>query len=517
MNLIKKFMATPRVRHCTIAILLAMAAAFLTLLRPLDITLWSLEAKLFNSEPSGSILLVTDETGAAGNSVVEANTLLDAAIRNADKAGAERIVIDTPLRLSNDPAQDAQLRDAIRDLGARAVIAAPVDQEIYESSLRQSNAEFFTGSAKIASSDVLTDFLDFVWAVEPSYSSLTREYPALWTILAPSADTARRIHPDYTFKSRDIPAVDISRLAQGDEAALAKVRGRQLVIGALDGDERKIQMPGGDRRIHSSADIHIIAAETAMRGSGRFYSEWLMIAFVGGGLMLVGCLAPGRTWRRAGYGVVAAGFLAAFFAAAALGHRVMLADAMVILIAYGVMRASANYRNRHLFLDAQSRLPNFTAFRRHLEAQGALADHVLVVVKIARLDAIFATLKGSQQGEYLRAVASRLALGESSAMVFHDGGKYLGMVFRRSDYADLQGHLEGLRAIAGQAVSVDGEPIDVAITIGVDQSLDGDAANRISSAIAAADQAREAYRPVFIISDFQADSEEWDHSLQSRL
>ncbi|MEO0700077.1 MAG: EAL domain-containing protein, partial [Pseudomonadota bacterium] len=96
-------------------------------------------------------------------------------------------------------------------------------------------------------------------------------------------------------------------------------------------------------------------------------------------------------------------------------------------------------------------------------------------------------------------------------------GKYLGMVFARSDYPDLQSHLEGLRAIASQAVMVGDTPIDVAITIGVDQSDEGDVSNRISSAIAAADQAREAYRPVFIISDFQADSEEWDHSLQSRL
>ena len=40
---------------------------------------------------------------------------------------------------------------------------------------------------------------------------------------------------------------------------------------------------------------------------------------------------------------------------------------------------------------------------------------------------------------------------------------------------------------------------------------------RPNSAISAADQAREAYRPVFIISDFATDSEDWDYSLQARL
>src|SRR3546814_2336561 len=55
------------------------------------------------------------------------------------------------------------------------------------------------------------------------------------------------------------------------------------------------------------------------------------------------------------------------------------------------------------------------------------------------------------------------------------------------------------------------------MTIGVDQSENKSPSSRISSAIAAADQAREAYSPVFIITDFEADSEEWDYSLQSRL
>ena len=146
-----------------------------------------------------------------------------------------------------------------------------------------------------------------------------------------------------------------------------------------------------------------------------------------------------------------------------------------------------------------------------------LKQSVLVVAKIARLDAIFATLRDSEQGEYLRQVASRLRLGEGETQVYHDGGKYLAMVFRSADYGDLEGHLEGLRAVASQAVTIGNQPIDVAITIGVDQTYGAAMANRISSAIAAADQAREAYRPVFIISDFEADSEEWDHSLQARL
>ena len=517
LDIVKKLFATPRVRHCAIAIALAMMAAFLTLLRPLDITMWSLQSKLFNHPPSGEIVLVMDDAGAASNSVTAANRLLLAAVENLDEAGAKRIVIDTPLRQSTDLVLDGRLRKAITSIDERVIIAAPVDTEIYESSLRHPNAALFDNIAPVASSDLLTDFLDFVWAVEPTYTSGTEQYPALWTVLAATPDSTKAIYPDYTLKSSELPSVQITDLANGREMAMDLVRGKQVVITALNGDERVLQAPDSRQRNFSSAHVHAIAAETAMRGSGGFSGAMETIAALGLALILIVCLPLSKSWRRAGYAVWSSLFVLACVGTALVGHRVMLADPMVIAFAYASMRASANYRRRHLYVDAQSRLPNFTAFRRHLESLGALGDHVLVIVKVARLDAIFATLKGNEQGEYLRQVAGRLALGEADANVFHDGGKYLGMVFRRSDYVDLQGHLEGLRAIASQAVVVDETPIDVAITIGVDQSTDGDVANRISSAIAAADQAREAYRPVFIISDFQADSEEWDHSLQSRL
>ncbi|MEO0589243.1 MAG: GGDEF domain-containing phosphodiesterase [Pseudomonadota bacterium] len=517
MDAARKLWATPRVRHCVIAIALATLTALLTLLRPVDITVWSLQSKLFAQRPSGTIVLVIDEEGAANNSLTTANTLLLATLENLEEAGASRIVIDTPLRTSGSPDTDAQLKAKIRAMNDRVVIAKPVDPAILENGVRDPNATAFDDLAPQASSDLLVDFLDFVWAIEPNYSSGAETYPALWRVLASADESQGWIYPDYGLKPDALPSVSISDLASGDPTAMARVRAKQVVISSLNGDERVLQSPDSQQRNISSAHVHAVAAETALRGGGSFLAVWWTVPLCGLVLLVLVCSPLSRRERRIAYGLWSAGFVGVFVVAASLGHRVMLADPMLLALAFALMRGSANYRQRYLYIDAQSRLPNFTAFRRHLEAQGALADHVVVIVKVARLDAIFATLKDSEQGEYLRQVASRLSLGEAGANVFHDGGKYLGMVFARSDYPDLQSHLEGLRAIASQAVMVGDTPIDVAITIGVDQSDEGDVSNRISSAIAAADQAREAYRPVFIISDFQADSEEWDHSLQSRL
>lgn len=516
-DVVKNTLASPRLRHSAIAFALAAVVALMTLLRPLDITFWALQAKLPGYNPTGSIVLVTDAKGAARNSVTTANGLLMRAVENLDDAGASQIILDTPLRESVDPEIDEGLRNAIVAARDTTLIAEPVNPDTYVSGVRQPNAAMFAGTAPLVSSDMETDFLDFVWVVEASQTVDGTTYPALWSVLTGYDAVRSGIQPDYRLGPSDLPTIELAGLAAGDPAALEKVRGKKVVIASIGGDDRALKAPDSSDYDVASAHVSLIAAETAMRGGGGLLSALYTVPLFGLALMLLACVPLSAQWRRTGYAVWVLAFFAAFGLAAVFGHRVMLADPLLIALSYAMLRGSANYRRRHLFVDAQSRLPNFTAFRRHLEAQGSLDNHVLVIIKIARLDAIFATLKGPEQGEYLRQVASRLSLGEASANVYHDGGKYLGMVFRRADYADLQGHLEGLRAIASQAVMVEDTPIDVAITIGVDQSVEGDVANRISSAIAAADQAREAYRPVFIISDFQADSEEWDHSLQSRL
>lgn len=514
----RNFAVNPRVRHVAVAVVAAVLVAALTLLRPLDITVWSLQSKLFSHQPSGEIVIVTDTTGQTSRSVTSANRAIAQALSQLDKAGVKLIAIDTPLRRSAEPELNKAVHDAIANLDGKVVLAAPVDESIKEGTLRAPNSDDFDGVAPLVSSDLLEDFLSFVWAIEPEFTSEKNgTYPALWTVLASAPAGTDAIYPDYTIHISSLPKVDIADIASGDAAALTAVKGRKVVVTGMGGDARGLSAPNSSRQDVASGMVQVVAAETYMRGAGFLFSPAMNIAVFGMALLLLAAISMTIRVRRVGYGVWVAVLLAAFILTSMYGHRIFLIDPIVIGFVYAVQRGISNYRRRYLYIDAQSRLPNFTAFRRDLEASDNLEGSVLVIAKIARLDAIFATLKSSEQGEYLRQVATRLRLGEGDIPVFHDGGKYLSMVLRKSDYVDLEGHLEGLRAVVSQAVVIGGQPIDVAITIGVDQSYGAAVANRISSAIAAADQAREAYRPVFIISNFETDSEEWDHSLQSRL
>lgn len=507
----------PRLRQALVAIVFAMLLAFITLLRPVDLALWSIQSKLFEREPSGEIVLVSDYDQSLDGSVEAANALLLTALERLESSEVTTVFIHTPLRASRSGELDRRLRKAIEALDERAVIARPFNQDVDENSQRVPNAPIFTGIAREASSDHVLDFVGFVWSIDGSTIDEEASVPALWQMLSGETRAADSIQPDYSISAAAIPRIELAAIARGDADALAQLAGKRVLIDGLGGDDRRLKIPDNKDGISRPAILHAIAAETAIRGSGQGFGSAVSIPLFALPLILLLLLRLDGRARRYGYAVWLAMFGLVFAAAAYLGIRIVLSDPLVIVFIYAVQRIISHWRRRHLFVDPRSGLPNFNALQRDLEAQQDLDGEVVVVTKIARLDAIFATLKADERGEYLRQIASRLVLGEVGTSIFHDGGKYFAMVLRQEDYPDLHSHLEGLRAIASQAVVIGERSLDVAMTVGVDRSTVGSPMNRLSSAIAAADQAREAYRPVFMISDFATDSEEWDYSLQSRL
>ena len=221
--------------------------------------------------------------------------------------------------------------------------------------------------------------------------------------------------------------------------------------------------------------------------------------------------------RRQAYESLVTAIVVGIFLAARFGVSTQFADSIALLTIYGGFRALARYKRRHLLLEPRSRLPNFVALHRDLGGDEIAPTLAIVVAKVGRLDSVFTTLTPGEQERYLRQIADRLAIGQDGSTIYYDGGKYFALALKAAQFEDLEAHLRGLRAIATQSVEVGSRLFDVSMTIGVDQDACRTVSNRLSSAIAAADRAREAYRPVFMITDFQSDREDWDYSLQTRL
>lgn len=509
----RKLFASERLRHALIAIGLAVLVGVGTFLRPVDITVWSLQAKLFDRPPSSDIVFVEIGGAPGPDSRTAENRQMLRAVRYLRDAEVERIFIDIPIRRSNSSALDNALRRELTRPGQEIVLTRVVRMGDVTGRSSLGNDPFFERGVRVVSSDYHTDFLGFVWDINASYSDGTTELPAMWSALAANARSREAIFLDYSIDLGLVPQYELDQLGAGSASAEA-LTGKTAILGPSGTEARIVKFPG--YAFGPSSLVHVLAAETALRGTGQNLSWLWMVCAFGLSLVLGAIIFRRSTPRRIFYVLWLASLAAIFVATAYLGIRALFGETLVLALTYASLRSTVNFKRRHLFVEPRSKLPNFVALQRDF-GDNPNDTTAIVVAKIARLDAVFATLSPSDQTRYLRQLAARLALGEARSTIYYDGGKYFAFIVNRSEYQDLQEHLEGLRAVASQSITVSQRVLDVSMTIGVDETPEKSISSRLSAAIAAADQAREAYRPVFIISDFAADSEEWDYSLQARL
>ncbi len=509
---LRKLLASDRLRHVAIAAVIAVVVAMSTVLRPLDITIWSLQSKMFDVQPSGDIVLVEVEQGDEPGMIAEGNAQLTRTLAALDEAGAARLFIDIPLQRSRSSEIDLALRAELERLGNRVVLTRTYQDETLAPELRGSDP-FFERGMRVASNDLKKDFLGYVWEIEPDVDMASASVPALWQMLA-KRDLNTLIFPDYSIRidKRIEPSISATK----SSLAISKqaMANRDAVVTGRDNNRAVVRMPGQGTALPAS--IHIQAAETAKRGSGGGVGWPLLLAVTIILLIFISRLST-ASYRRAAYLGVVGVFVLSVPIASGSGVRLELANCLFLILVFAVIRSVSLFRQRHLFLEQRSRLPNFNALGRDMSAAEVATQTAVVIVKIARLDAVFSMLDLTEQSRYIRQIAMRLALGDRKTTIYYDGGKYFAFGLSRSAHENPAEHLEGLRAIVSQAITVGGRDFDVSLTIGADTSFSTEVSSRINSAIAAADQAREAYRPVFVISDFAADSEEWDYSLQARL
>lgn len=503
-----KFVLDERVRHALIALAIALAVGFLTLLRPLDITAWAIQARLFEREASGEFIYVrmpspTEDVALTNRTVLET-------IEDLRAAGAERIFVNIPLRRSGSVETDERLRALVSANSDSIFLTNAVEQDYKNSDRLPPTDPYFERNARVYGSDYDADFLRFVWGFERSQVPRDDDQPVPLSFALADTGSARDIVLiDYAIRADTIPEIEFA--SAGEELTGRDVTGKTFVLGT-DSFGVGIRAPGADTV--SPTIVHILAAETLRRGSGQRL-PWFAITLAMGIALALGTHAVWTMRQRHFFYLAWCGAgLAVFIVTAYLGVRAVFADGLLLALAYAIMRGVARYRRRHLTIDPLTRLPNFTALKLDLSGGKAGGSNCLVIAKVARLDALFVGLGYSERRLYLREICNRLALGDHSRTVYYDSGKYFAFICDGRDIPDLQGHLEGLRAVVSQPVRLAGKSLDVAVTIGADGSAEDRIEQRLSSATAAADQAREAYKPVFVVGH---DKDDWDHSLTSKL
>lgn len=347
--LARESIGSERLRHAAIAILLAVLAAATTILRPLDITVWSLQAKLFDHSPTSEFVFVEVEKAPNSHPSAGENRQLLQAIRDLDEVGVERIILDMPILRSNSLNVDTELRETLRRMADKVILTRAVRQDFAESQQIKSSDPFFAEGLRVVSNDYQTDFVGFVWGIEPSYSDGQVELPALWSELAKRDDPKNPVFTDYSVNVYQIPRYELDRLRL-DPVHAGAFSGKTIVLGPSTRYARTVKIPDGG--VAPSTLVHILAAETAVRGSGRFVSWIPMLGLFGFGLIvgLLTCREKGQ--RRLFY----VGWLVSLFVViivtAKLGIRALFAETLALAAAYAVLRAVVNFKRRHLFFEA---------------------------------------------------------------------------------------------------------------------------------------------------------------------
>ena len=495
------------------ATLVAVLTGVLGLADPIESKLHEMRDRLRPQTPSGRIVAV----GIDDRSLEQIGTwpwprqrhveLID----RLNAAGVRRIFFDVSFATRSDPAQDRALAQALKRAG-NVYLAAMISRnpttgvahyKIPRAVFRQ-HAGVVSVSTKADGSAAIRD-MGYVTPLRgmsaPTMAARLAEKRG-----APGDSFAI----DYAFSPSRIPFVSAADV-MSQSAMMSNLQGKDVVIGAASAEMGDVYRAPGVGQINGMF-VQIVAAETLLAGGFR-HGGWLGPLLLG----IVACavyLFSRRRWigRSAVVLAIAGATAAPLFAEA---HGVTF-DIMPLLVCIAIgagYGAWARFRTSYKALgniNAVSGLPNLAALREE-----TAVDAVVVGARIRNFAEITSTLPPEAERALVEQIVARLALGARGARIYQgDEG-----IFAWTSAADAAGpdQLDALHALFRSPALIDGRPIDLSMTLGLDADGSRTLANRIGASLVAADEAAteglrwKAYDPAKL-----ADAE-WKLSLLGQL
>ncbi len=258
------------------------------------------------------------------------------------------------------------------------------------------------------------------------------------------------------------------------------VTGKDVIVGAHSDVIGDLSFVPGTGLI-PGALVHVIGAETLKSGS-PVDGGWLPLFLAS--LAVAGYFLLGRVERHQ-IPIMGAAFIALLIGPAALESRLVYLDvtpALFVLLATTGILLRRRFRQRGLVHEV-SGLPNLAALKSSRSAR----DKALIVARVLNYAEIAAALPTSSERELVEQIVARMSVGDRGRTLyqgddgifawFDDPGKPFGH------------HLEALHALFRTPVRVGGMAIDLSVSFGVEIGSSRSIANRLGSALLAAEQA----------------------------
>jgi EAL domain-containing protein (putative c-di-GMP-specific phosphodiesterase class I) len=285
--------------------------------------------------------------------------------------------------------------------------------------------------------------------------------------------------PDYSIDPATVPTVSAAALMDG-KASLRRIRGKDVIVGWTSetlGDQYFI--PGTGKM--GGAYLHVIGAET-LRAGRPVYFGWLPLYLLA---LAAAALALTRRKPVEQQSIIGATALLMLLGPAALEARLISFDVtpgLFVLLTVASVVGWRQFRKRGLVNEA-SGMPNLNALRRKREGKG----QAIVGARVLNFEEIVATLPPNSERQLVEQIVARLGVGSPNRTLYQgDGGIFAWFEDTRDAFGN---HLEALHALFRNPARVAGQPIDLNIAFGVEVGSGRSIANRLASALVAADEA----------------------------
>lgn len=497
-----------------VALLVGLAFGVAQIGEPVESTMQVARNKLRSHPASGTIVLVAIDDRSIGEigAAPWNPRLIAGLVKRADAAGARRIHIDAELT-GGSSADAAKLEEALA--ASRAEILLPARFSV--NPVSGARTEYrpparFLRHSRLVNTNLFVWWDDAVWQHPYAAPFGDTLLPSLGSALGEAPKGAGDLFPvDYGIDIRSIPLLSASDILDGRVSA-ERLAGKTVVIARTDFAVEHHRAPG--LGLVPSILFHILAAETLMEGQpiNVGWAVPLLLAL----LMAVGLLYfRRRTYAVGLFGVAITGLIAGpvFLEVGQVQAEVLPALALILTAA--AIRAFASLRRSYQArgtTNLVTGMPNLQALR-----QSEVNGGIVVAARIKNYAQITTMLPPQDERELVEQIVSRLEFGANGAATYQaDEGVFVWLANEGAEERVIP-QLEGLHALFRSPIVIASRLIDLTVTFGLDVDGSRPLAQRVSSALVAADEAARDGRRWASFNPASVEDADWALSMMARL
>jgi EAL domain-containing protein (putative c-di-GMP-specific phosphodiesterase class I)/CHASE2 domain-containing sensor protein len=428
-------------------------------------------------------------------------------IEALDKAEPRQQVHDILLSERTDPALDRQLAQALghsNNITLAYLPRAGAQEGKYEDVRPLPE---FLKHVGIGTIGLQYNYANEAWYLPRGTRRGDTVIPSLASILSDrnmGSDADFRVN--YAFDPASIPVYSATDVIDG-RVGKAQLHGKTVIVGTDAerlGDQ--FMLPGWGKA--SGVYLHVIGAETLNAGSPVDLG-WVPAFLIACMLVMVAI----RRRLRAQVALLGGGTALLLGLPLLLERAQIFADitAGLFVIVWVTTGITMQNMKRRGLTNTVSGLPNLNALRR----AGHERERPLIVARVINYAQIVSTLQVAQERALIEQIVSRLKVGSEVSTVYQgDEGIFAWTVPAGTAIGH---HVEALHALFRSPAKIEGKHFDIAISFGVEIGSGRSIANRLGSALVAADEATaEGLRWKYHDPERLKDAE-WRLSLLSQL